>query len=191
MCCKYWNTKAFLYSYTQNHIFWLPFLTCYLLICMHACQCRHRDLFHCNPLTKEENEHFNCQLTQKSLSTFSYHLHMHAHVFIKECTCCEWQSNLAKQWGIMRDAFLRTLTPFDPAQPKKKKVWGSECRLADSGRELYNPQIAGLVKNRNSDKKANNKVVDGWRLINAMSPLLQRQIKNKYLNLNLNALGCC
>lgn len=74
---------------------------------------------------------------------------------------------------------------------KKKKVWGSECRLADSGRELYNPQIAGLVKNRNSDKKANNKVVDSWRLINAMSPLLQRQIKNKYLNLNLNALGCC
>lgn len=40
----------------------------------------------------------------------------------------------------------------DPIRPcSAKKI--CECRLADIGREIHNPQIAGLVKKRNSGKK--------------------------------------
>lgn len=57
------------------------------------------------------------------------------------CKCvCEsaLAANNAPTWpgseGLWGDAFLRTLTPFDPAQPKKKKKKNleSDCKLADT-----------------------------------------------------------
>lgn len=89
-------------------------------------------------LTEETDERLDCQATQKLSALFQEEherVRMYTRVFMQVCTCCEQRGDLARQWGIMGDEFLRTLTPSDPAQPNKS--WESDCRLADGVEDKF------------------------------------------------------
>lgn len=61
--------------------------------------------------------------------------------------------DLARQWGIMGDEILRTLTPSDPAQPKKS--WESHCRLADGVEDKFTARQTAGAETREWQRRRN------------------------------------
>lgn len=82
------------------------------------------------------------------------------HVFMYMCLCkCVRAANSAATWpgseGLWGMSFFRTLTPSDPAQPKKS--WESDCRLADRLEEKFIVrQIAEAERLSDSGKEREN-----------------------------------
>lgn len=155
---------------------------------MGPCKHKHReaDTWSSHALKQRRDESVSCQVMHKVPAIFPKKMNV--------CMCmyaCSYKPICAASGtatrpggGGLGDAFLRTLTPFDPAQPKKKKkkCRESDCRLADrhSGRQIHclTDSRGGWRewqwrRKRKENKEANRDKADGmrhrYRLTKAMS----------------------